>query len=59
MSLASTLIAWLPFAVAVYAGGVLIVRELERGTAALAWTQSVTPARWLAGSPRNSCSPPC
>ncbi|MFF3322271.1 hypothetical protein [Streptomyces sp. NPDC002889] len=48
MSLAATLIAWLPFAVAVYAGGVLIGRELERGTAALAWTQSVTPARWLA-----------
>ncbi|MER5462506.1 hypothetical protein ABT010_17865 [Streptomyces sp. NPDC002668] len=48
MSLAATMIAWLPFAVAVYAGGVLIGRELERGTAALSWTQSVTPARWLA-----------
>ncbi|WP_326650883.1 MULTISPECIES: hypothetical protein [unclassified Streptomyces] len=48
MSLASTVIAWLPLAVAVYAGGVLTGRELERGTAALSWTQSVTPSRWLA-----------
>jgi hypothetical protein len=48
MSTAATLIAWLPFAVAVYAGAVLIGRELEHGTAALAWTQSVTPTRWLA-----------
>ncbi|MFE3643428.1 hypothetical protein ACFXOM_20905 [Streptomyces sp. NPDC059169] len=48
MSLASTVIAWLPLAVALYAGGVLIGRELERGTAALAWAQSGTPARWLA-----------
>lgn len=48
MSLAATMIAWLSFVVAVYAGGVLIGRELERGTAALSWTQSVTPARWLA-----------
>ncbi|WP_406366078.1 hypothetical protein [Streptomyces sp. NBC_00645] len=36
------------FAVAVFAGGSLIARELENGTARLAWTQSVTPARWLA-----------
>ncbi|WRZ92064.1 hypothetical protein OHB54_25170 [Streptomyces sp. NBC_01007] len=36
------------FAVAVFAGGSLIARELESGTARLAWTQSVTPARWLA-----------
>ncbi|WP_428953813.1 hypothetical protein [Streptomyces sp. cg35] len=26
----------------------LVGRELERGTAAVLWTQSVTPARWLA-----------
>ncbi|MEV3860593.1 ABC transporter permease [Streptomyces sp. NPDC050095] len=38
----------LPFAVAVFAGAVLVGRELERGTAHLAWTQGVTPARWLA-----------
>ncbi|NEB80764.1 ABC transporter permease [Streptomyces sp. SID14478] len=37
-----------PLAAAVFAGGVLVGRELERGTAQLAWTQSVTPARWLA-----------
>ena len=36
------------FAVAVFAAGSLIARELESGTARLAWTQSVTPARWLA-----------
>ncbi|HET6354257.1 hypothetical protein [Streptomyces sp.] len=47
MRLTATMIAWLPLAVALYAGGVLIGRELERGTAALSWTQSVTPARWL------------
>jgi hypothetical protein len=35
-------------AVAVFAAGPLIGRELESGTAQLAWTQSVSPARWLA-----------
>ncbi|MFD6549503.1 hypothetical protein [Streptomyces sp. NPDC058398] len=35
-------------AVAVFAAGTLTARELESGTARLAWTQSVTPARWLA-----------
>ncbi|MEU6846930.1 hypothetical protein ABZ930_34185 [Streptomyces sp. NPDC046716] len=34
-------------AVAVFAAGPLIARELETGTARLAWTQSVSPARWL------------
>ncbi|WP_033324347.1 ABC transporter permease subunit [Streptomyces yerevanensis] len=34
--------------VAAWAGGALIGRELESGTARLAWTQSVTPMRWLA-----------
>ncbi|MEV0977062.1 hypothetical protein [Streptomyces sp. NPDC049915] len=33
--------------VAGYAGGALIGRELESGTAHLAWTQGVTPTRWL------------
>ncbi|KAB8161832.1 ABC transporter permease [Streptomyces sp. 3MP-14] len=42
------LLAWLPCAVAACLGAALIGRELERGTATLAWTQSVTPARWLA-----------
>ncbi|MFI7383565.1 ABC transporter permease [Streptomyces sp. NPDC049813] len=36
-----------PLLVAVFTGGVLIGRELERGTAQLAWTQSVSPAHWL------------
>jgi hypothetical protein len=34
-------------AAAAFAGGALIGRELESGTARLAWTQGVTPARWL------------
>ncbi|MEU6357385.1 hypothetical protein ABZ896_50170 [Streptomyces sp. NPDC047072] len=36
------------WAVAAWAGGALIGRELESGTARLAWTQHVTPTRWLA-----------
>ncbi|MFF7046332.1 ABC transporter permease [Streptomyces massasporeus] len=38
----------LPTLTAAWAGGSLIGRELESGTARFAWTQSVTPARWLA-----------
>ncbi|MEU4045004.1 hypothetical protein ACK389_28730 [Streptomyces antibioticus] len=34
-------------AVAAFAGGALIGRELDSGTARLAWTQGVTPTRWL------------
>ncbi|MFI0165136.1 ABC transporter permease [Streptomyces sp. NPDC017095] len=37
-----------PFLVAGWAGAALTGRELESGTARLAWTQAVTPARWLA-----------
>jgi hypothetical protein len=37
-----------PILTAAWAGGALIGRELESGTAQLAWTQSVSPARWLA-----------
>ena len=33
---------------AAFAAGALIGRELENGTAQLAWTQSVSPTRWLA-----------
>ncbi|MFF7735945.1 ABC transporter permease [Streptomyces sp. NPDC007984] len=40
--------ALLPTVTAAWAGGSLIGRELESGTARFAWTQSVTPARWLA-----------
>ncbi|MEU6199452.1 hypothetical protein [Streptomyces sp. NPDC047061] len=36
-------------AVAAWAGAALVGRELESGTAKLAWTQSLSPARWLAG----------
>jgi hypothetical protein len=43
----ATAIAYLPFVVAVFAGGALIGRELESGTDRLAFTQSVTPMRWL------------
>ncbi|WP_328439931.1 ABC transporter permease [Streptomyces sp. NBC_00444] len=38
----------LPFLVAAWAGASLTGRELENGTDRLAWTQSVSPARWLA-----------
>ncbi|MFJ5308312.1 ABC transporter permease [Streptomyces sp. NPDC088350] len=37
-----------PFLVAAWSGATLVSRELENGTAQLAWTQSVSPTRWLA-----------
>ncbi|MEV5607775.1 hypothetical protein [Streptomyces sp. NPDC052225] len=37
-----------PYIAAVFMGGSCVGRELERGTAQLAWTQSRTPTRWLA-----------
>ncbi|MCT7354310.1 ABC transporter permease [Streptomyces sp. 15-116A] len=37
-----------PFLVAAWAGASLTGRELESGTARLAWTQAVSPTRWLA-----------
>lgn len=46
--LGSLLIFFAPILIAAWAGGSLIGRELEDGTARLAWTQSVSPARWLA-----------
>ncbi|MFD5159507.1 ABC transporter permease [Streptomyces hawaiiensis] len=42
------LLRLLPLLTGAWAGGALIGRELESGTAQLAWTQSVSPARWLA-----------
>lgn len=36
-----------PFLVAAWAGAALTGRELENNTAQLAWTQGVTPTRWL------------
>jgi hypothetical protein len=41
-------VTFLPLLVAAWAGAVLTARELENGTAQLAWAQSVSPARWLA-----------
>ncbi|MEU6466879.1 ABC transporter permease [Streptomyces sp. NPDC046976] len=38
----------LPFVLAAWAGAALTGRELESGTARLAWTQATSPARWLA-----------
>ncbi|MEE1767901.1 ABC transporter permease subunit [Streptomyces sp. JV185] len=37
----------LPAFVGIFVAGPVIARELESGTYRLAWTQSVTPARWL------------
>ncbi|MFJ4711657.1 hypothetical protein [Streptomyces sp. NPDC088785] len=37
-----------PYIAALFMGVVCVGRELERGTAQLAWVQSVSPARWLA-----------
>ncbi|WP_327662275.1 MULTISPECIES: ABC transporter permease [unclassified Streptomyces] len=48
LTLTDMLITLVPVAASVFAGGLLIGRELSRGTAQLAWTQSVSPARWLA-----------
>jgi hypothetical protein len=47
VSLPAALLAVLPGVVAGWAGGALTGRELENGTAQLAWVQSVSPARWL------------
>ncbi|MFF8016033.1 ABC transporter permease [Streptomyces sp. NPDC007929] len=46
-TLAVGLLSLVPVLTGAWAGGALIGRELENGTAQLAWTQSVTPARWL------------
>ncbi|THA25125.1 hypothetical protein E4198_10645 [Streptomyces sp. RKND-216] len=48
MGLAHGSLALLPLVVAAFAGAALVGREMENGTAALAWTQSVSPLRWLA-----------
>ncbi|MGW0842205.1 ABC transporter permease [Streptomyces sp. NPDC002787] len=44
----TVVLAVAPVLIGAWAGGALIARELESGTARLAWTQSVTPTRWLA-----------
>ncbi|MFH8286003.1 ABC transporter permease [Streptomyces antibioticus] len=38
----------LPFLVGAWSGAALFGRELEHGTAQLAWTQGLSPTRWLA-----------
>ncbi|MZF90209.1 ABC transporter permease [Streptomyces sp. SID5643] len=48
VTVAIGLVTLLPLLTGAWAGGALIGRELENGTAQLAWTQSVSPARWLA-----------
>ncbi|WP_329118021.1 ABC transporter permease [Streptomyces sp. NBC_01353] len=48
MDYASTAMLLLPLLVGAFVAGPMIARELESGTFRLAWTQSVTPARWLA-----------
>ncbi|MFF4354676.1 hypothetical protein [Streptomyces sp. NPDC001530] len=47
LGLTGIALSCLMFPVAAWAGAALIGRELESGTAQLAWTQSVTPMRWL------------
>ncbi|MYS14598.1 ABC transporter permease [Streptomyces sp. SID4982] len=46
--LMTTAVVLLPILVAAWAGASLTARELESGTALTAWTQGVTPVRWLA-----------
>ncbi|MDW4909733.1 cbb3-type cytochrome c oxidase subunit 3, partial [Streptomyces sp. ADMS] len=48
IALGSALVFLAPPLIAAWAGGSLTGREMENGTAQLAWTQSVSPARWLA-----------
>ncbi|MFF3406814.1 hypothetical protein ACFYW8_11455 [Streptomyces sp. NPDC002742] len=47
LDLVATGVTYLLYPVAAWAAAALIGRELESGTAQLAWTQSVTPVRWL------------
>jgi hypothetical protein len=46
--LSTGLILLVPAVIGLFWGAPLIARELETGTAALAWNQSVTRTRWLA-----------
>jgi hypothetical protein len=40
-------LVFLPVLIALFVGAPLLARELEHGTYRLAWTQGVTPRRWL------------
>ncbi|MFE9248526.1 hypothetical protein [Streptomyces sp. NPDC007088] len=48
IQLPATLLGLASLCVALYGAGPLTARELERGTVRLAWSQSVSPRRWLA-----------
>ncbi|MFF0747236.1 ABC transporter permease [Streptomyces sp. NPDC004111] len=43
-----TALTLLPLLLGAFVAGPMVARELESGTHRLAWTQSVSPARWLA-----------
>ncbi|MGW1026192.1 ABC transporter permease [Streptomyces sp. NPDC002577] len=45
---AATVLLFLPLLIGAVVAGPVIARELESGTHRLAWTQSASPARWLA-----------
>ncbi|WP_460067244.1 hypothetical protein [Streptomyces sp. YKOK-I1] len=47
MGLIGMFLAYSFLVVAAFAGGSLIGREMENGTAHLAWTQGISPVRWL------------
>ncbi|MCL7425071.1 ABC transporter permease [Streptomyces sp. YS415] len=48
LAVGGNLLGLMPLIVAAWAGGALVGRELENGTAQWAWVQSVSPGRWLA-----------
>ncbi|MBK3571507.1 hypothetical protein [Streptomyces sp. MBT62] len=47
MNFLGEVLSYTSVAVAAWAGAALVGRELENGAARFAWTQSLTPARWL------------
>jgi hypothetical protein len=47
VALGAGLLGLVPLLAGAWAGGALIGRELESGTAQLTWTQSVSPVHWL------------
>ncbi|MCD9143049.1 hypothetical protein [Streptomyces albireticuli] len=42
------LLTWLPLLFGMFVAGPVVARELETGAYKMAWTQSVSPARWFA-----------
>ncbi len=52
------LIALTPAVTGLFWGAPLLARELETGTFALAWSQSVTRARWSTRSPSSPTASP-